>query len=272
MINATLFRAEYKDKHESEIYQFGAATETVVNNAAEAKIDGLEVEAQLAATDRVQLRMSVGWINGKYKEFLAPDRIACQGISRANCPKTDRSDDFAFGFQPDWNVSAGLAVTQPLADGWGRLIGLANYSWADKTVGNFGQPDPLGLGRNEFPDRGEWDFTVIWDRTPFKVAGYVKDAFHDDNFLATSVDVGVFWFGAVSVGPHVGHRVDLRDIAPIQLTAFIDRLNHGLGRAVAWLTLAMAVAVAAIRPAALRLRPEHHPHSGSGELRARFWC
>ena len=30
------------------------------------------------------------------------------------------------------------------------------------------------------------------------------------------------------------------------MTAFIDRLNHWLGRAVAWLTLAMAVAVAAI--------------------------
>ena len=30
------------------------------------------------------------------------------------------------------------------------------------------------------------------------------------------------------------------------MNALVDRLNHGLGRAVAWLTLAMAVAVAAI--------------------------
>ena len=121
IFNATLFRAKYKDKHESEIYQFGAATETVVNNAAEATIDGLEVEAMLAAGERVQLRLSVGMIDGKYEEFLAPDRIACQGISRATCPKVDRSDDFEFGFQPDWNVSAGLIVTQPLANGWGPI-------------------------------------------------------------------------------------------------------------------------------------------------------
>ena len=129
VFNATLFRAIYKKKHESEIYQFGAATETVVNNAAKATINGLEVETQLAVTENVQLRATVGMIDG-----------------------------------------------------------------------NFGQPDPLGLGRNEFPARGELDLTLIWERAPFKVAGYVKDVFHDDNYLATSVDVGVFWFGAVAVG------------------------------------------------------------------------
>ena len=207
VFNATLFRAIYKNKHESEIYQFGAATETVVNNAAKATINGLEIESQLALTENVQLRATVGMIDGKYDEFLAPDRIACQGISRATCPRVDRSDDFAFGFQPDWNFSAGLIVSKPLSKGWGGLTGIANYAWADKTVGNFGQPDPLGLGRNEFPARGELDLTLIWERAPFKIAGYVKDVFHKDNYLATSVDVGVFWFGAVAVGRTWGIEV-----------------------------------------------------------------
>lgn len=200
LFNATFFRSEYQDKHESEIYQFGAATETVVNNAAEATIDGIEVEAQYLASERIQLRFTVGMIDGVYEEFLAPDRIACQGISRANCPRVDRSGDFEFGFQPDWNASAAMSMWQPLPDGWGDLTGMALYSWADGTIGNFGQPDPMGLGRNEFPSRGEWDFTLIWERDALKVAGYVKDAFHDENYLATSVDVGVFWFGSVAVG------------------------------------------------------------------------
>ena len=200
VFNATLFRAIYEDKHESEIYQFGAATETVVNNAAKATINGLEIETQLAVSENAQLRLSAGMIDGKYDKFLAPDRIACQGISRATCPRVDRSDDFEFGFQPDWNVSGSLIVRQPLNNGWGDLTGIATYSWFDKTVGNFGQPDPLGLGRNEFPSRGELDLSIIWERAPFKIAGYVKDVFHDDNYLATSVDVGVFWFGSVSVG------------------------------------------------------------------------
>ena len=91
-------------------------------------------------------------------------------------------------------------IGSPLPDGWGDLTGIVLYSWADETIGNFGQPDPKGLGRNEFPARGEWDFTLIWERDAFKVAGYVKDAFHGDNYLSTSVDVGVFWFGAIQVG------------------------------------------------------------------------
>ncbi len=204
VFNATLFRAEYDNKHESEIYQFGAATETVVNNAAKATIEGLEIEAQIALNERVQMRLSVGMIDGVYNEFLAPDRIACQGISRATCPRVDRSDDFEFGFQPDWNFNVGAVMTQPLPDDWGSLVGSVLFSWFDKTVGNFGQPDPRGLGRNEFPARGEWDFTLIWERAPFKVAGYVKDAFHSNNYLSTSVDVGVFWFGTVSVGRTFG--------------------------------------------------------------------
>ena len=205
--NATFFRSEYQDKHESEIYQFGAATETVVNNAAEATIDGMEIEAQFVASERVQLRFTLGMIDGVYEEFLAPDRIACQGISRANCPRVDRSGDFEFGFQPDWNASGAIAVWQPLPGDWGDLTGTVLYSWADETIGNFGQPDPQGLGRNEFPARGEWDFTLIWEREPFKVAGYVKDAFHEDNYLATSVDVGVFWFGSLAAGRTWGIEV-----------------------------------------------------------------
>ena len=85
--NATLFRSEYQDKRESEIYQFGTAAETVVNNAAEATIDGMEIEAQFLATERIQLRFALGMIDGVYEEFLAPDRIARQGISRAACPR-----------------------------------------------------------------------------------------------------------------------------------------------------------------------------------------
>ena len=200
LFNATFFRAEYQDKHESEIYQFGAATETVVNNAAQATIDGMEIEAQYIATENMQLRLTLGMIDGVYEEFLAPDRIACQGISRADCPRVDRSGDYEFGFQPDWNASAAVSYLQPLPTGWGDLTGMVLYSWADETIGNFGQPDPRGLGRNEFSARGEWDFTLIWQRDAFKVAGYVKDAFHGDNYLSTSVDVGVFWFGAIQVG------------------------------------------------------------------------
>jgi hypothetical protein len=97
-------------------------------------------------------------------------------------------------------VNVGLDYYQPVANR-DTLIFRANYAWADETVGNFGQPDPAGLDRNVFPDRGVWDFSVIWQHADWlNVTAFVKDAFHDDNYLATSVDVGVFWFGATAPG------------------------------------------------------------------------
>ncbi len=54
--------------------------------------------------------------------------------------------------------------------------------------------------RNPETDPGPDLFVWVSERAPFKLAGYVKDVFHDDNYLSTSVDVGVFWFGAVAAG------------------------------------------------------------------------
>ncbi|MEZ5560579.1 MAG: TonB-dependent receptor [Pseudomonadales bacterium] len=190
-LNLTGYFTSYEDKQESEIYEFGFATETIVNNAAKAEIKGLELEAQWVPTDRVQARLAVGRTDGEYKEFLAYNRLT--GV------REDISDIFQFGFAPEWNVNAGLDLFQPLGRS-GTMIFRTNYAWADKTVGNFGQPDPAGLGRNVFDDRGEWDFSLIWQNPWVDVTAFVKDAFHDDNYLTTSVDVGVFWFGAVGPG------------------------------------------------------------------------
>ncbi|MEM9622648.1 MAG: TonB-dependent receptor, partial [Pseudomonadota bacterium] len=190
-LNATAFRADYEDKHESTIFAFGQATETIVENAAQATIDGFELEMRYVPISNLQIRASVGWTEGEYDEYL--------GVNRLTGMREDISDVFEFGFAPEWNYNIGIDYLYPMGD-LGTLIFAANYNWADETTGNFGQPDPSGFGRNEFDDRGEADFAVTWDNRWLTVAAFVKDAFHSDNFLATSVDVGVFWFGAVSPG------------------------------------------------------------------------
>jgi iron complex outermembrane receptor protein len=189
-VNLTGFYTDYSDKHESTIFQFGFATETVVDNAAKAEIKGLELESTWVPTDKWLFRVAAGYNKGKYKEF--------ESFNRLTGEVEDISDEFAFGFAPEWNVNAGADFFQPI--GGDMLIFRANYAWADGTVGNFGQPDPAGLDRNVFPSRTVWDFSVIWEHDWLQVSAFVKDAFHDDNYLATSVDVGVFWFGAVAPG------------------------------------------------------------------------
>jgi hypothetical protein len=131
-------------------------------------------------------------VKGRYDVFEA--------FNRATGRVEDVSDIREFGFQPEWNVGIGLDFTQPLPKELGSLVLKSYYSWNAGTTGNFGQPDPLQLGRNVFPSRGEADFTLVWENDWVDVAAFVKDAFHDHNYLATSVDVGVFWFGAVQPG------------------------------------------------------------------------
>ena len=161
-------------------------------NAAKAEIKGFEIESTWAPTEKFLARLAIGHNDGEYKEFLAYNRITDE--------VEDISDVFSFGFAPKWNVNLGLDYYQPLS-GRDRLILRANMAWADETVGNFGQPDPQGLDRNVFPDRTVWDFSAIWQHNDWlSVTAFVKDAFHDDNYLATSVDVGVFWFGAPASG------------------------------------------------------------------------
>jgi len=191
-LNGTAFFSEYDDKQESTIYEFGFATETIVDNAAKAEIKGIEIESTWAPNDRFLARLAVGHNDGEYKEFLAFNRLTGE--------TEDISDIFAFGFAPEWNVNVGVDYYQPVLSG-DMLVLRTNYAWSDETIGNFGQPDPAGLDRNVFPDRGVWDFSAIWQHEDWlSVTAFVKDAFHEDNYLATSVDVGVFWFGAVAPG------------------------------------------------------------------------
>ena len=202
LANLTLFRSVYEDKHESNIYAFGSATETVVNNAAEATIDGLEFEARYLLTDNFQLRMAVGYLNGEYDEFLVPVNSA----DRAG-PRMDIANQYAFAFAPDYTISLGFEAFYPLSDDYGSLQFNGNYAWADSTVGNFGLPDPQGLGRNEFPNRETVDLSLTWQNQWVDVALYGRNLTEDDNYLTTAVDVGVFYFGAVAQGRTWGIEV-----------------------------------------------------------------
>lgn len=202
LVNLTVFRAEYEDKQENEIYAFGLATETVVNNAAEATIDGAEFEMRYILSDNIQLRMALGYVDGEYNEFLQPADPADR-----DGPKADYSGTFAFAFAPEYTASLGFDASYPLDGDLGTLAFTGNYSWTDETVGNFGLPDPQGLGRNEFPNRETVDVAVTWKNPIVDVSLFGKNITEDDNYLATSVDVGVFFFGSVSVGKIWGIEV-----------------------------------------------------------------
>ena len=122
--NLTFFHTKYEDKHENEIYAFGAATETVVNNAAQATVLGAEFEMRYILNDNVQLRMALGFLDGEYDEFLEPG-----DNNDRSSPKVDVSGQREFAFAPDITASVGFDIVQPLGGGgnpdlrWQLLLG-----------------------------------------------------------------------------------------------------------------------------------------------------
>ena len=108
-LNATAFLSDYKDKHESSIYQFGIATETIVENAAKAEIKGFEIESTWAPTEKFLARLALGHNDGEYKEFLSFNRLTGE--------VEDIADIFNFGFAPKWNANIGLDYFQPVGSG-----------------------------------------------------------------------------------------------------------------------------------------------------------
>ena len=143
-------------------------------------------------------------MDGEYDEFLRP-----ADPSDRNGPQVDLSDTFAFAFAPEMTASIGFDSYHSLGD-LGSLLFTGNLAWADETIGNVGLPDPQGLGRNEFPARETLDLALTWTNPWVDVAVYGRNLTEGDNYLATSVDVGVFWFGSLSPGRSFGIELTKR--------------------------------------------------------------
>lgn len=193
--NPTAFYTIYKDKQE-EVSRPSATPgipETIVQNAAEAVIWGIELETQAQITDALSFRGSVGYLNAKYDEFLIPD------LANPGGPLLDVADERQLRRAPDWTLSAGLTYEQPLSDTL-DLIASVDYSFQDEQATNLVR-DASGLGRDIIDKNSSLDLTLgikSNNDTGFNwsLTGYVIDVTDgNDGRLASTLDVGVFYFG-----------------------------------------------------------------------------
>jgi iron complex outermembrane receptor protein len=71
-LNAAYFFNDYEDKQESVLVPVGIANvATIVRNAATEEISGLEVDLSWQITERWFLRANYGYLDAKYKDFIA---------------------------------------------------------------------------------------------------------------------------------------------------------------------------------------------------------
>ena len=192
--NPTVFWAEYTNKQEEILRASGAATETIVENAASARIRGIEVEFQARPTKALLFRASGGYLDAQYKSFLIPN-LAVPGTF------IDVADRRNFRRAPKFSFNVGADYTLSISNNDDINFAL-NYAWIGKLTTS-PVKDTTGDERDVIPAYGSLDATVALFHTGnqiknFRVSAYGRDLLHGGGRLNNSLDAGVFWFGVVS--------------------------------------------------------------------------
>jgi iron complex outermembrane receptor protein len=139
---------------------------TTIANAGKAKSDGVEVELNWRATDRLKLGFSGSYTKAKYTDFdLCAAANFC--ISR---------DGHPFEFTPDLTAAATIEYRQPLAEDW-NLDLYADYRYvASYLVPNGSFLANLG-DQWKVPSYGRVNFRASISHDRFKLTGYVENLF-----------------------------------------------------------------------------------------------
>jgi len=126
-LNASVFLYDYTDLQVSTFLN----NLTFITNAAEATIQGVEVELLAQATDRLELGLAVSYLDAEYDEFLtAFGSLPC---SPAPCTRPLREYDASGNKMvnaPEWKLNATAQYTWPLGDA-GALLLFGQLSYQD---------------------------------------------------------------------------------------------------------------------------------------------
>ncbi len=194
--NPTIFQANYHNKQEDVLRAAGFVTETVVENAASARIRGAEVEMQARPTPELTLRASASYLDAKYLNFFVPNLALPGG------PLVDVSASRNFRAAPKHTVQAGLDYTRGI--GGGNSLNLTvDYLYTSDTFLSV-VTDTSGARRDIAPGRSTVNASLAFIHADaslknLRVSGYVRDLFHKEGgILAASVNAGIFYFGIVA--------------------------------------------------------------------------
>lgn len=147
-VNAAAFYYDYKDLQ----IQDTEGNNTVVRNAAKAKIKGVEIESTALLTEELTLDLNATWLHARFSggclsnpKFLTYDSGGTNGcptnpLTPATPNNLQNLDGNHLFRAPDWTIAVGLQYTTDLANG-GSLTFRGDYKWQDKTyLTNFNNP------------------------------------------------------------------------------------------------------------------------------------
>ena len=138
-LNTSVFFMDYTDKqapvtldNSDSRYGTGSGdTISLIQNAADAKIYGLEVEMAALPWDGGSLRLDLGYLNNEYSDFESFDPDAGANVDLSTTSISDLS--------PDWTLNASIEHTFMLANGASLtpVLGMywqSEYDWAPPAV------------------------------------------------------------------------------------------------------------------------------------------
>jgi iron complex outermembrane recepter protein len=116
-VNAALFQTDYKGIQ----LNFQQGVSPTIQNAGDARIRGFEVELTAAPTDELTINASVGHLNAKYTNVLAPAQVAANPFQAGVFPggELPKTPKWKFNISPRYQIG--------LASG-GKVILLADYT------------------------------------------------------------------------------------------------------------------------------------------------
>lgn len=205
-INPAAFIADYKNVQQDIIRAAtppAIGTETIVENAASARIKGFELEVQGQIGSRLNVVASLGLLDAKYRTFLIPDLANPGGF-------VDVTSQRQWRRAPDVTLNAGGNYTLPV--GPGELVFNTNVSYIDEYATS---PVRDAQRREIIRAQTKADFSLSYQQelasgSRFRLTGYIKDAFRDGGRLNTTLDAGLFWFGVTVPARTYGVEAEVR--------------------------------------------------------------
>lgn len=135
--NPTFFYTDWKDLHSVEIIFTGAGPVATTQNVGDARIQGIEIETELAVTDDLTLNGSYALLDAEYTS-INPEVVGGGGV-------TVNSDLRAV---PENKLTVGATYERELSSAVNMILS-ANYSWTDEQRGATSD-----AGATTLPSRG----------------------------------------------------------------------------------------------------------------------
>ncbi len=162
IFNPVVFLSKYKDKQESILIPINLSNvATVVRNAAELEMWGVELELQYQITDAWNVRATYGYIDAEFDDYFA-DINGDQVITDNSGLRTRNTPENTLGLTTTYTV--------PLANG--KLQGMLSYRYRDE-IEMIADNDPLGH-LDSISDLSA-NLTYAWGEDRYRVTAYVRN-------------------------------------------------------------------------------------------------